>query len=418
MDVFAKLLFISILAVILYVYAGYPLILFILGLLRRHIRFGNRTHYPSVALIISAYNEKRIIKEKIENSLKLKYPRDRLKILVASDGSVDGTDDIVREYEGRNVVLKTFDNREGKSSTLNRAVLGLEEEIIIFSDANAFYQENAIEKLVRNFANENVGCVVGHLIYLDNHSYVGKGESLYWRYESLLNRLESNVGSVLVATGTIFAIRRELFKPVNKEVANDFQLPAEVASQGFRVVYEDEAIAYERSTYFFREEFSRKRRIIVRGLTGFKHLRHSFGGPFRIFQFFSRKLIRWWIGPMLPLLYISNLMLIDKPLYIIFFALQNVFYLLSAVGAILRRGKVQSRIFFVPFYFVLVNAAALTAIVGYLCGRRLSAWEKAETTRNIREDAVQVPQLHVIEGKKNVSYQGKREGFENLERIT
>ncbi len=195
------------------------------------------------------------------------FPKASYQILVASDGSVDSTNDIVREYEGKNVVLKAFDKREGKSSTLNRAVLGLEEDILVFSDANAFYREDAVKRLIEAFKDPHVGCVVGRLIYMDNDSYVGKGEGLYWRYESYLNQLESRLGSVLVGTGTIFAIRRELFRPVMKDVANDFQLPAEVASQGYDVVYEREAIAYERSTYFCTEEFSRKKRIIVRGLT-------------------------------------------------------------------------------------------------------------------------------------------------------
>jgi cellulose synthase/poly-beta-1,6-N-acetylglucosamine synthase-like glycosyltransferase len=413
-----RLLFLLIAAIIIYTYAGYPLVLFIVGLFRKRRPLDEPDVYPSVALIISAYNEERIIRNKIENSLKLDYPADRLKIVIASDGSVDDTNAIAREYEGRNVLLKPFGSREGKSATLNRAVLGLDEEILIFSDANAFYKEDTVKKLVRNLQRDDVGCVVGHLVYLENSSYVGKGESLYWRYESFLNSLESRLQSVLVATGTIFAIRRELFRPVSSDVANDFQIPANVAAGGHGVVYESEAIAYEQSTYYFREEFSRKRRIIVRGLTGFRNLRHNFGGAFRIFQFVSRKLIRWCIGPMLPLLYISNALLISDRSFYVLFILQNIFYVLAAVGAFLRRGKVKSRLFLVPFYFVMVNAAALAAIATYIGGRRLASWEKAETTRNVQEHQLVVPRLRVIEGKKNLSYAEKRESLENLERIT
>jgi biofilm PGA synthesis N-glycosyltransferase PgaC len=414
----AGLLFLIIAGIIVYTYAGYPLILFVLGLFGKRRHLGEPSEYPRVAVIVSAYNEERIIREKIENSLKLDYPMDRLRIIIASDGSVDGTDAIVREYEGRNVVLKSFKRREGKSATLNRAVVGLDEDILIFSDANAFYKEDAIKKLVRNFRHDNVGCVVGHLVYLENCSYVGKGESLYWRYESLLNSLESRLNSVLVATGTIFAIKRELFKPVSKDVANDFQIPAEVAAREYGVVYESEAIAYERSTFYFREEFSRKRRIIVRGLTGFRHLRRNFGGAFRIFQFISRKLLRWCIGPMLPVLYGSNALLLGNRLFYTLFILQNLFYIFAIVGAILRRGKVRFRIFLIPFYFVLVNAAAFAAIATYICGRRLTSWEKAETTRDVQEHQLIVPRLRIIEGKKNLSYPEKQEGIENLGKIT
>jgi biofilm PGA synthesis N-glycosyltransferase PgaC len=417
MILFLKFLFISLLSGIIYCYAGYPIVLVIAGFFRKKRPPEASERYPSVALIISAYNEERIIRDKIENSLKLDYPEDLLKIIVASDGSGDATDDIIRGYEKEGVLLKTFEKREGKSSTLNKSVLGVDEEVVIFSDANAFYMEDAVKKLVRGFGDPNVGCVIGRLVYLDNCSYVGSGESLYWKYESYLNRFESKLGSVLIGTGTIFAIRRELFRPVLKDVANDFQLPAEVATQGFDVVYERDAVAYEQSTFFCKEEFSRKWRIIIRGLTGYRHLRRNFGGAFRTFQFISRKLLRWWIGPMLPILYVSNLALIDEPFFFVCFLLQNLFYVFALVGALLRRGVVRSRIFLVPFYFVVVNAASLVAIVTYFAGRRFSSWEKAETTRDVENETLREPQLLVIPGNK-ASYEKANKELENLERIT
>jgi cellulose synthase/poly-beta-1,6-N-acetylglucosamine synthase-like glycosyltransferase len=403
MDRFLELFVFLILAVIVYTYAGYPLILFILSIFTRRHGPEASDDLPTVAMIISVHNEERIIRDKIENSLKLDYPRDSLKVIVASDGSIDETNDIAREYESLGVILKEFDSREGKSSTLNKAVLGVEEEILVFSDANAFYREDALKMLIKNFTDEEVGCVVGKLVYLDNESYVGKGESLYWRYEGLLNRLESRLRSVLVATGTIFAIRRELFRPVMKDVANDFQLVAEVASQGFGSVYEAEAIAYERSTYFFREEFSRKKRIIIRGLTGYNHLRHSFGGAFRSFQFISRKLLRWCVGAMLPPLYAATILLSDKPAFFVLFMLQNLFYLLAIVGAFLRRGRYRSRVFFIPFYFVMVNGASLFAILTYVTGGRLSSWEKAETTRSVEGQPARGTSFSVINGSRKAS---------------
>ena len=418
METAAGFAFLTILGIIIYAYAGYPAILAFFGMFRSKRVRCNEAYCPRVVLIISVHNEERIIREKIENSLKLEYPKDKLRIVVASDGSIDATNDIVREYENRNVILKAFERREGKSATLNKAVVGLEGDILVFSDANAFYCEDTLRKLVRNLADEEVGCVVGHLVYRSNHSYVGKGESLYWRYESFLNSLESRLKSVLVGTGTIFAMRRELFRPLIKDVANDFQLPAEVASRGLGVVYEKEAIAYEKSTFFFKEEFARKRRIIVRGLTGFRALRGNFGGPFRIFQFISRKLIRWCVGPLLPVLYVVNLLLIGHPIYLTLFILQNIFYFFAAIGAVLRRGGVQSRVLFIPFYFVMVNAASLAAIVAYLRGDRLASWEKAETTRDSHEDSEHTPRFRVVEGKKELWGPGKRKGIENIERFT
>ncbi|MBN2184245.1 MAG: glycosyltransferase family 2 protein [Candidatus Krumholzibacteriota bacterium] len=400
MEIVFKLLIASILSFVLYTYLGYPVILFLLGLFRRSSELSGSGELPSVALIISAHNEERIIREKLENSLKIDYPSRLLKIIVASDGSVDNTDNIVREFEEMNVVLKSFERREGKSATLNKAVLGVEEEILVFSDANAFYEEDSVRKLVRHFSDDRTGCVVGRLRYIDSASYVGRGESLYQRYEGLLNRLESRLKSVLIATGTIFAIRRELFRPVMKDVANDFQIPAEIASQGYGVVYESDAAAHERSTFYFTEEFNRKCRIVTRGLTGFSHLRSNFGGAFRVYQFISRKMFRWWVGVLLPVLYIANIFLIHEAVYGLFFLLQNIFYIFALTGAILRRGHIRTRIFFIPFYFVMVNAAAFTAIVTFLGGRRFSSWEKAETSRDVEENQFESPALRVVEGKK------------------
>jgi len=424
----ALIFFLSCILLITYTYAIYPLVLTFMGLFKRKKHVVDDKYLPTVALIISAYNEEKIIREKLENSLGLDYPKDRLKIVVASDGSNDLTNEIVSEYSGDRVVLKNFERRQGKSATLNRAILGLEEDILVFSDANAFYEKDAIRKLVRNFADPETGCVVGRLMYLTNHSYVGRGESLYWRYESLLNKLESKLGSVLVGTGTIFAIRRELFSPVISSVANDFQLPAVVASKGYAVVYEPEAIAYEKPTYYFSEEFNRKKRIIVRGLTGFKYLKDDFGGSFRLFQFISRKLLRWWIGPSLPVLYVSNAFLLHNPVFVLFFILQNLFYALAIVGAFLRRGNIQSKFLFVPFYFVMVNSAATVAIFTYLLGKRLSAWEKAETTRIVSSDENVVSKIHIVSGKavgidtpgtdNNSAFRDNSKKLDSFEKIT
>ncbi|MCD6378990.1 glycosyltransferase family 2 protein, partial [bacterium] len=374
MELYLKILFSSLFSLILYIYVGYPLVLFIVGFFKRESKIKNEYDLPSVALVISVHNESRIIREKIENSLQLDYPQDKLRIVIASDGSDDGTPDIVREYADSNVILKVFEKRSGKSATLNRAVVGLEDDIVVFSDANAFYRKDAIEKLVRNFKDPNTGCVVGNLTYIDSESNVGKGESLYWRYESFLNRLESRVESVLVGTGTIFAIRRRLYRPVCVDIANDFQIPADVASQGFGVVYEKEAVATEKVSTFFKEEFKIKYRIIIRGLTGFKYLRKNLSGGFRVFQFISRKLLRWWIGPMLPVIFAVNLLLVNEPLFLGFFMLQTFFYLLASMGFVMGVEGKQSKIFYIPLYFVMVNAAALLAIITYISGKRFSVW--------------------------------------------
>jgi cellulose synthase/poly-beta-1,6-N-acetylglucosamine synthase-like glycosyltransferase len=418
MESYLKIVFISLSSLILYIYAGYPLVLFIAGLFKRKSKIKNEYDLPSVALIISVHNEYKIIRDKIENSLQLDYPQNKLRIVVASDGSDDGTIDIVREYAARNVVLKAFEKRSGKSATLNRALVGLEDDIVVFSDANAFYRKDAIRKLAYNFKDPEVGCVVGNLTYIDSESNVGKGESLYWRYEAFLNRLESRIKSVLVATGTIFAIRRELYHPVCADVANDFQIPADIASQGFGVVYEREAVATEKVSTFFTEEFKRKYRIIIRGLTGFSYLRKNSCGKRRIFQFISRKLLRWWIGPILPVLFAVNLFLVNESLFLGLFVLQTLFYLLALTGYITGGEPKQSKIFYIPFYFVMVNLAAFSAIVTYISGKRFSVWDKAETTRNINISHFQRHDLEIVSKKESSSPSPDEKWRNKFEKIT
>ena len=399
MEIYLKIVFVSLFFLILYIYAGYPLVLLIAGLFKRKSKTKDEYDLPSVALIISVHNENRIIRDKIENSLQLDYPQDKLRIVVVSDGSDDGTVDIIREYTARNVVLKAFEKRSGKSAALNRAVVGLEDDIVVFSDANAFYRKDAIRKLARNFKDPDIGCVVGNLTYIDSESNVGKGESLYWRYEAFLNRLESRIKSVLVGTGTIFAIRRELYHPVCADVANDFQIPADIASRGFGVVYEREAVATEKVSTLFTEEFERKYRIIIRGLTGFNYLRKNSCGKGRILQFISRKLLRWWIGPILPVIFAVNFFLANEPLFLSLFMLQTLFYLLALIGFITGGKPKQSKIFYIPFYFVMVNLAAVFAIVTYISGKRFSVWDKAETTRNINVSHFQGHGLEIVSNK-------------------
>ncbi|HMA76098.1 MAG TPA: glycosyltransferase family 2 protein [Candidatus Krumholzibacteriaceae bacterium] len=418
MELSLKIVFVSLLSVMLYIYAGYPLILFVAGLFRKRSGTDKSYDLPTVALIISAHNESRIIRDKIENSLQLDYPEDKLQIVIASDASDDGTNEIVREYAGKNVYLKAFEKRSGKSATLNRALVGLEDDIIVFSDANAFYRRDAVSKLVRNFKDPDIGCVIGNLTYIDGKSNVGKGESLYWRYESFLNRLESRLKSVLVGTGTIFAIRRRLYRSVSVDIANDFQIPADILSQGFGVVYEPEAVATEKVSTLLTEEFKRKYRIIIRGLTGFGYLRKNFCGPGHIFQFVSRKLLRWWIGPILPVLYTVNLFLADEPLFLTLFILQSLFYLLAFTGLFIEGEAKQRKIIYIPFYFVMVNTAALFAIVTYISGRRFSVWDKAETTRDIQESLSDDRDAEILSARDSSSLSRDKEWSKRFEKTT
>jgi cellulose synthase/poly-beta-1,6-N-acetylglucosamine synthase-like glycosyltransferase len=371
------------LGLVLYSYVGYPLALAIIGRFRRRTPETTADFaHPTLCLIISAFNEEKIIRKKIENSIGLDYPRELYSILVASDGSNDETASIAREYADHGVRLFHSEARSGKSAVLNEVVPHLSEDVVVFTDANAIFEKDALEKLVRNFSDPGVGCVVGKLKYVDRHTTsVGKGEGIYWKYESKLSRLESSIQSVLVANGSIFALRSRLFRNVHAAVANDLQLPIEIASQGYGVIYEPEAVAVECCAVFTHEEFQRKVRIVLRGLTGFTRMRDKVGG-FRLWQFVSHKLIRWMAGPLLFVALLANAVLAETSAFFTVLLVGQLFFYLAAInGWRVRRTRKPTMIFYLPFYFTMVNVAAVFATVKFLTGERQSVWEKAESAR-------------------------------------
>ena len=375
-----QLLFWLSLGLLIYVYAGYPLLLALLGRMRRRATPDASASSPSVCLVISAHNEEAVLRDKIENSLGLHYDG-RMAIVVASDGSTDRTDAIASAYRDRGVELLRWPVRRGKSTVLNDVVRERSEDIIVFTDANSLFSADAIVCLIDRFRTTSVGCVVGELKYVRDASTVGQGESLYWRYESRVKVLESRLESVLVANGSIFAARRELVHEMYPDVANDFQIPFDVANQGYGVVYEPRAIAIECSAEHWEEEFGRKERIVLRGITGFSRLRPRIRG-LRLWQFVSHKLLRWSVGAFLLVLLASSTALASRSTgYAMFLTLQLLCYVAAAAGWAVRRRQRVPRALYVPFYFTMVNWAALAAMVRFVAGRRQAVWEKAASTR-------------------------------------
>jgi biofilm PGA synthesis N-glycosyltransferase PgaC len=375
-------LFWASLGLVLYTYAGYPAILYLIGRFRGHRDAPvERSHAPSVCLIISAFNEERVIRQKIENSLALERVGP-LTIIVASDGSNDRTVAIAREYEDHGVLVHDSPLRKGKNATLNDVVRGLNQEIIVFTDANSLLAPDAVVRLAARFRDASVGCVVGELKYSDDTTSVGEGENLYWRYEARIKLWESRLGSVLVANGSIFAVRRPLFRDCFPDLANDLQTPFDVANQGYGTVYEPGAIAVERTAELWEEEFGRKVRIVLQGLTGFARLSSRMHGM-RLWQFVSHKLIRWCVGASLVVTLVSTAVLArDSVWFAACLALQLACYALAFGGWLMRRSEKMPRALQVPFYFAMVNGAALVAMGRFVAGSRQVVWEKAESTRN------------------------------------
>ncbi len=372
---------------ILYLYAGYPLLLVVLGSLRRERQSSRRAITPDVSLIISAYNEERVIRDKILNSLALDYPPAHLEIVLASDGSTDSTTAIAREYAPHGLKILEFPARRGKNAALNDVVPQASGDIIVFTDANGKFQKDALHKLVEHFADPSVGCVCGELIYLSAaDNLVARGYNIYWRYDQALKRLESRLGCLLGANGSIFAIRKALYRPLPGQVSNDMVSPIHIAARGHRVIYEPEAISLEAGSQDATEELGRRSRIVGRGILGIHAVLPEVlrsGRPLLLWELMSKKLLRY-CTPFLFLLLAASNSLLWTGIYGWMLLAQGLFYLLGSLGVLLRRHGLHFRLLSVPHYFLVGNAAALSGWAKVLAGRELTKWETVQRSYDTR----------------------------------
>jgi cellulose synthase/poly-beta-1,6-N-acetylglucosamine synthase-like glycosyltransferase len=365
---------------IAYTYVGYPALLGVRALLRpRPFRCADAT--PSVTMVICAHDEAAAIGAKLENVLSLDYPRDRLEVLVASDGSTDGTEAIVRALAPRGVRLLALPRR-GKIPTLNAAVGEAKGEILVFSDANSMYAPDAIRALVRPFADAEVGGVAGDQRYLaaDGGPDGSEGERAYWSFDRKLKEWQSRAGSVTSATGAIYAIRRSLFREVPSGVTDDFVISTRVIAEHQRLVFAPDAVAYEPPARSTGAEANRKVRVMTRGLTAvlvMRELLDPLRHGFYALQLFSHKVLRRLVVlPLILLLGVSPFLWDEGPLYRGFVLLQAAFYAAAGLEALLRT---RIRIFSLPLYFCMVNGAALLAATNVVRGRRIDSWQPART---------------------------------------
>ena len=269
-----KFFFFLSLFMIFYIYAGYPLLIALIALLKNK-RVEKKDYEPNVTILIAAYNEADNIESTLKNKLSLDYPKEKLEIIVISDSSNDKTDDIVNQYEEKRVKLLRQEPRAGKTTALNMAVPEAIGEILVFFDANSIWAKDALKKLVRNFNDPSVGYVTGKMIYINpDGSTIGDGCSAYMKYENLLRSIETKLGSVVGVDGGIDAVRKELYQPMNPDQLPDFVLPLKVVEQGYRVVYEPEAILKEHSLKAPKDEYKMRVRVSLRALWGLWDMRH------------------------------------------------------------------------------------------------------------------------------------------------
>lgn len=367
----------------LYVYAGYPVLLRLLAALRPARAEPAIAVQPSVTLVISAYNEQSVIAEKIRNSLALDYPKAALRIVVVSDGSTDDTDHIVASFVADGVELLRMAGRAGKTAGLNEAVARASTEVVVFSDANAMYAVDALRRLVRPFADAQVGGVVGESCYVTGEQASERNEGLYWRYETWIKALESQVSSVVGGDGAIYAIRRSLYSPMRHDALSDFVNPLQIVRAGFRCVYEPAARSYESAGDSFEKEFRRKVRIVNRAWRAMWTM-PALLNPLRYglfsFQLVSHKLLRWLMPLFMAVALLANVLLATRGgLYAALLLGQVGFYLLAAVGHLIRRRPNAPRAVSVVYYFCLVNLASALGIIDAFRGRTYATWSTVRT---------------------------------------
>lgn len=366
-------------AALFYTYAGYPLLLALVSALRpQKVRRGECA--PTVSVIITAYNEERDLAAKLENTLALDYPRELLETIVASDCSTDRTDEIVRNFAGRGVRLHRQTERLGKTAAQNAAVELAHGEIILFSDATSLYQPSAVRAIMPSFADSTVGCVAGRLEYVDgSDSRVGRGARSYWSYETFLKRHESRVGSLIGASGCLYAVRRSAYVPLYHEACSDFIIATKMVEQNLRAVYEPNAVCTEQTNRQSDKELKMRVRIIAQTFTDlWRHramvnpLRSGFYG----LQLVSHKVMRYLVPFFLMGLFVSSAVLAPGSLvYRLMFAAQLAGYACPALAWMLDRMGIRSRLLALPQYFMLANLASLIACYQFLRGERYARWE-------------------------------------------
>ncbi len=368
-------------AVVFYAYAGYGLAIWLVSrVMNQPVRRSG--DLPSVTLLIAAFNEEDVIAAKLENSFALDYPRELLEIVVVADGSSDGTCDEVRRFADRGVRLAHQPERRGKNHAMSRAVPTARGEILVFSDANAFFEPKALRMLVRNFGDPDVALVAGEKRVARGDGTIGAAEGMYWRYESWLKRLDSRVSSVMGAAGEIFAIRKGLYEPPPADaIIEDFMLSMGLVRQGWRVVYEPAASAVEEASPNASEEFKRKVRIVAGGWQAVVRLWPLMTPSHGIvaFQYVSHRVLRWVAVPfLLPAIAVLNLALVAQPLYQALLSLQAAFYGLAVLGWALEKRGTTWKPAYLPFFFVFLNWAAACGAWRYWTRTQAVTWEKVQ----------------------------------------
>ncbi len=383
-----NIIFFILLFSVFYTYLIYPALLFVINLFKNSTRITiPEDAYPTLTLFVTAFNEADYVDRKVNNSLKLHYPKDKLTHVWVTDGSTDGTPDLLSKYPEINVFHEN--GRQGKIHAMKRGMNFVTSNIVVFCDANTLLNENALIAIANSFNNPKVGCVAGEkrIKQGSRENAVTSGEGLYWKYESWVKKLDSKFNSCIGAAGELFAIRRELFTTVDKDtILDDFVISLQIAMKGYTIQYCPEAYACEEASASINDEMKRKVRIAAGSFQAIGKLRklmNLFKHPKLSFQFISHKLFRWIIVPLsLVLLIPINLILIinssNQVIYTSIFIIQMIMYLMVFFGFWFQKKRIGWGVFFAPYYFFMANLAMWLGFFRFLKGKQSVQWEKAK----------------------------------------
>ncbi len=380
-----SIIFWILLLLIFYSYLGYAVIILLIIPFKKK---GNREIYleelPEITLVIASYNEEKILAAKMDNTLQLNYPTEKLFIIVVTDGSIDNSQDILSNYKNVQVIHK--EERKGKGAALNRAMDFVKTPFVVFSDANGLLNSEGILYIIKHFSDEKIGAVAGEK-KVAHTSGMGTAEGWYWKYESFMKKLDSSFHSVISAAGEVFAMRTHLYNRLDEKIIlDDFILSMKICLDGYKIIYEPNAFAIEMPSVSLKEEQQRKIRIATGAFQSLQFLsfKKMLSKPVLFFQFFSRRWLRWVVCPSAVIaILLTNIVLSfihTNVLYDYLLFMQLIFYVAAGIGWLLMRHSHAFVLTTVPFYFLFMNFCMLKGAYIFLLNKQTVMWPKAERT--------------------------------------
>lgn len=376
---------------VIYVYFGYPILITVMALFYKHPVYDSN-YTPTVTLLITAHNEEKIISEKLKNSLALEYPQDRLRILVADDGSVDRSADIVRSFADQGVDLISYSERKGKLTAINKSMKAIKSDIVLLSDADNYYNHDTLREIVKPFIDPSIGAVSGGRGVVGKDA-LGNAEGTYWKYEEFIKRQESKIGSCVGVAGDALAIRRELYPyPPNNIINDDFFIALSIIKQGFRVVYAPMARSFHPVSNTVQGEVERRSRMVAGRYQSllFSKKFLPYNQPKVLWQVLSHKYFRPIIPFSMLVALLTNILTIfvqenvNFPIWLklswpynwILFTLQMLFYFTAFVGMQYRFNGLFGKMLYIPTFFVNSNFAAVRGLYRYLTDHQSVKWNR------------------------------------------